>query len=125
MEEDDARPHRQQDVTANKAAESKKKELEGKQRPLKCVCVLDQVEDLTLRLAAAVLTDCKLHFLMVYRSVYESDESRVGTSGLARAAISDSTRANDSPIQFTCKIRLCGLTRRSERFFFSSSLRSL
>lgn len=68
------------------------------------MCVLDQVEDLTLRLAAAVLTDCKLHFLMVYRSVYESDESRVGASGLARAAgLSDSTRANDSPIQFTCK----------------------
>lgn len=83
------------------------------------MCVLDQVEDLTLGLAATVLTDCKLHFLMVYRSVYESDESRVGVRVLARAAgLSDSTRANDSPIQFTCKICLCGLTRRSERFFF-------
>lgn len=39
------------------------------------MCVLDHVEDLTLRLAAAVLTACKLHFLMLYRSVYESDES--------------------------------------------------
>lgn len=80
VEEDDDRPHRQQDVTADKLPEL---ELEGKQRPLKHVCVLDQVEDLTLCLAAAVLTDCKLHFLMVYRSVYESDESRVRASGLA------------------------------------------